>query len=138
VDLLSAFLLPNLVLLAGGATVFTLARRWPRQVFAALSGLLLVGIALLGYAAAAGIAYNVQAGQVSFASPAAQVAFRVGLPMVSVATAALLVGMLPAESRWAGSAAGAVKDVAVRSAGVWLGGGLIGFVLYTALTGHFK
>jgi hypothetical protein len=46
--------------------------------------------------------------------------------------------MLPAEPRWAGSAAGGVKDVAVRSAGVWLGSGLIGFVLYTALTGHLK
>jgi hypothetical protein len=138
VDFLFGFVLPNVGLLIGGAIVFTLARRWPRMVFAALGGLVLLGITLLGYAATQGTAYDFQAGQVGFGSPAAQIAFHVGLPLVSVGMAALLIGLLPIEPQRVGSATGAMKDVAMRVAGLWLGSGVLGFVLYTALTGHIK
>lgn len=136
-DFLLGFVLPNVVLIVGGAIVFTLARRWPWRVLGAVGVLVLVGIGLLRFAVSKGVRYEAETGKVHYGSPAAEVACLVGLPVVSVGVAVLGAGLLPAEPRWVGRS-GAVKDVAARVALVWMGSGIVGFVLHSLMNGPVR
>src|SRR4051812_32985139 len=91
----------------GLATMFALARRWPRTVRALVGALAVVGFVLLGWAMSEGV-WGAP-GKIDFGSPGAESAFRIGYPLASLGTAAFLTGLIPRDPRWVGSKA-AVAD----------------------------
>jgi hypothetical protein len=124
---------------AGLAAVFALARRWRRLMLALVGTLVLVGAVLLGWAASQGI--WAEPGKVHAASPAAEMAFRIGGPLASIGTAVFLMALPLPDPRWDirhGPVKSFVADIAVRMIGTFILSGVTFCIVFTVVTGYIK